>query len=437
MVQTGVERILQEGAKTSMSSKKLDFDIIIFALARWDGNYSSTSYSLAKALSEHTRVFYIDNPFTIKYFYAKRKTEMIRRRKNALLYGKDMFVNPDPDYPNLTAVTPKLVLPINWMPSGFFYNLFSKINDSIVSKTIDETCKQYNIRQYVFMNSFNPHFGKYFNLKHKPAVTSYYNVDDISQGPYLNKHGVTLEIDAIKKADVTLVTSSELKKISSKHSKNVQLLANAANVKLFQKAAQDLPVPEEIKAIPSDKKIICYIGNICWRLDYELLKKTAITHSDKVLLMVGPFAVDTYQKYGLDKLSNIVFTGKKNLEELPAYLKHSHCCIIPFLCNQLTKSIYPLKINEYLSAGKPVVTTNFSEDIRSFENIIHVSDTHNDFVHNIDKAIATDSGLLQQKRISHSAPNNWHDRAQQFIGIVEEILHTKNDNGRSERRRSA
>src|SRR5688500_17944128 len=115
MVQTSVERILQEGSKTGLTEKALDYDILIFALARWDGNYSSTSYSLAKALSAHTCVFYIDNPFTVKLFFKDRNSAQIKKRKNALLYGKDIFVTPDPAHPNLVAVTPKLVAPINWM----------------------------------------------------------------------------------------------------------------------------------------------------------------------------------------------------------------------------------------------------------------------------------------------------------------------------------
>jgi teichuronic acid biosynthesis glycosyltransferase TuaH len=431
MVQTGVDRILQKSSQTGLTEDKLDYDILIFALSRWDGDYSSTSYSLAKALSQHTRVFYIDNPFTIKHFYKTRNTPQTKRRKNALLWGKDIFTKPDANHPDLTAVTPKLVFPINWMPAGFWYDTFSKVNDQIVSKAIDQTCHAFGIKKYLLINCFNPHFGKHFSLKQKPFLNIYYNVDDISQGPYLNKHGVALEAAAMKKADFTLVTSSELKNLSTKHAKNVFLLANAANVNLFQKALrEDLPVPEEIRLIPASKKIICYVGNICYRLDYDLLKKIASTHPDKILLMIGPFAVDTYKSSGLNKLPNVIFTGKKDLSELPAYLQHVDCCIIPFLCNQLTKSIYPLKINEYLSAGKPVVTTAFSEDIRSFSRVIHVSHTHTDFVRNIDRALTTDSPDLQQERMFYSANNNWTDRARQFIGIVEEFLHA-NDKRKS------
>jgi glycosyltransferase involved in cell wall biosynthesis len=176
--------------------------------------------------------------------------------------------------------------------------------------------------------------------------------------------------------------------------------------------------------------VICYTGNICQRLDYELLKRIATAHSDKTLLMIGPPARNDYETSGLSKLPNVIFTGRKPIGELPAYLKHSHCSIIPFLCNQLTKSIYPLKINEYLSAGKPVVTTKFSEDIVGFSKIAYLSETPEQFIRNIDKAIAEDSDANRIERMIFSASNNWEARARHFIDLTVEFL-KRNDRGRA------
>ena len=421
-----MESILQESSPTRLKTGDVDYDIIMLALPRWDGNYSSTAYSLAKALSKHTRVFYIDNPFTIKYFLTERKSEQVQRRKKALIHGKDIFVTPDKEYPNLVAVTPRLTIPINWMNAGFLYNTLSKVNDRIVSEAINKTIHDHGVRKFVFINSFNPLFGRYFSFSVKPFLKIYHTVDDISQSAYLDRHGVWLEKQAMKDADLTMVTSSELKRLSEQHTKHVYLLPNAANVRLFQKALlHSLPMPDEIRKLPTDKKIIGYAGNICHRIDYALLVKIAKRHHDKILLMIGPFANDSYKLSGLDKLPNVVFTGKKKLEELPAYLKYTHCCIIPFLCNQLTRSIYPLKINEYLSTGKPVVTTNFSQDILSFRDVAYTSENHEEFLRNIDRAVSEDSEDLRLKRLLSARDNNWEDRARQFTAIVEEFLQWK------------
>jgi glycosyltransferase involved in cell wall biosynthesis len=406
--------------------REIDFDIIMLALPRWDGAYSSTAYSLAKELSKYTRVFYIDNPFTYKDYFSNKNSDQIVRRKSALLNGNNIFTQPDKDYPNLTAVTSRLILPINWLPQGFLYNTFSRWNDAVMLRAIQTTVKTYSIKKFAFINSFNPLLGKYFPKSFNPFLTIYHCVDDISKSAYISKHGTILEDETVQRADLTMVTSMELKRLKSNHSSHVYYLPNAADVALFQKAVyEDLPKPEVLQGIT--KKIICYTGNICHRLDYTLLVKIAEKHSDKILLMIGPFANDNYKKAGLDKMTNVVFAGRKSIEELPGFLKYSDCCIIPFLCIPLTKSIYPLKINEYLSAGKPVVTTNFSEDIANFGEVALVSTTHEAFLDNISRAIDTDNGDRLKERVKYSSTNSWSYRAKQFFEIVDK--HVK-ENGK-------
>jgi hypothetical protein len=84
------------------------------------------------------------------------------------------------------------------------------------------------------------------------------------------------------------------------------------------------------------------------------------------------------------------------------------------LCNTLTASIYPLKINEYLAAGKAVVSTSFSEDIRSFAPVIHLASTHDDFIHKIELALSENNPSLTQKRIEIANTNTWEARIKQL-----------------------
>jgi teichuronic acid biosynthesis glycosyltransferase TuaH len=403
--------------------RALDYDIIMLALPRWDGLYSSTAYSLAQALSTHTRVFYIDNPFTFKDYLTHRDAPQLKKRKSALMYGKEIFRNPVPENDNLVAVTPKLIFPINWLSEGRIYDALAKINDHIVFKAITQTLESYSIRKFVFINSFNPLFGRYFPESFSPLLTIYHCVDDISKSEYISKHGTRLEREAVKKADFTLVTSMELKRLKEIDSPKVYYHPNAANVDLFQQGFISKPgKPVELQEIPAGKKVIFYMGNICHRLDYELLRKISIEHSDKYLVMVGPRTNENYKKAGLDTKPNVIFTGSKLLQELPAYVANSDCCIIPFLRNELTRSIYPLKINEYLSGGKPVVTTDFSEDIVNFAKVAYVSGSHDAFIGNIQQAIDTDTFEMAKARVAYASSNNWEARADQLLEYVKTNL---------------
>lgn len=409
-----------------MQSTKLPYDVIMFALPRWDGQYSSTAFSLAQALSQHTRVFYIDNPFTWKDFLLNGKSKQIQRRRDALMGSGSPFSKPIAGNDNLIVVTPQLVLPINWMPTGRIYAAFSKRNERVVYKVLSKLISTYNVERFVFVNSFNPLFLSRLSDEVRPLLTVYHCVDDISKSDYIAKHGTRLEREAIKHADLTLVTSRELKRVKERESKRVYYLPNAANVELFRQAFDgNTSRPAELKQIPPKQKIILYMGNICQRLDYDLLVKLARAHSDKTLVMVGPQTNPGYRTSGLSSLSNVLFTGPKDLTELPAFVAASACCIIPFLCIPLTKSIYPLKINEYLAGGKPVVTTNFSEDIATFAGVAKVSENHDEFISGVSDEINNDSPGKAKERVEYAAANNWNTRALQMLEIFEENINNR------------
>lgn len=402
------------------------YDIIILALPRWDGTYSSTSYSLAKEFSKQHRVFYIDNPFTIKDVISLYKTPKIQARKNALLFGRNIYKKVPGLPDNFTAVTPPMAIPSNFLPKGILYNTCSEINDKLIFATIRKILKDHEVRDFIFINSFNPFYARFFPKDICPLLKIYHTVDDISQSRYTSKHGTWLEKEAALAADLTLATSRQLTARMKEVTRNVHHLPNAADISLFKQAARvKLERPEELKGI--DKKVICYIGNIDkLRINYPLLKKIATYHTDKILLMVGPSATQVYKDYGLDKISNVIFTGTKPLEKLPAYLQHVDCTIIPFVCSELTRSIYPLKINEYLAAGKPVVSTIFSEDISSFEKVTYLAETDDEFVKLIDLSIQEDSEEKQKKRIHASESNTWAARAESFYKIISEYLQRGN-----------
>lgn len=386
-------------------------------MSRWDEPYSSTIFSLAKEFARHHRVFYIDHPYTIKDFWQKNKQADAPYRRSALLFGKDIFTPLSHLSPNLVAVTPRLTLPINWANGGL-YNALARWNNTSVIAAIRKTIQQYHIKQYVFINSFDPFFAPQLPPDIAPTQYIYQSTDAMQQGAYVAKHGVKLEQELMKRANKTLVTSQQLLKYAQQFSNNAHLLPNAADVALFnQTATQHFARPTDLPN--TSQPIIMYTGNISQsRMDFALLQKIAQQHPNKQLVCIGPIDSPEHLKYGLDKMPNVTFLPPKKIEQLPSYLQYAQCCIIPFLANELTQSIYPLKINEYLAAGKPVVTTNFSADIADFAHIAHVAQSHTDFVQAIQTAISNNTPQREQARIAVAQNNSWQARAKQFLSLI-------------------
>jgi teichuronic acid biosynthesis glycosyltransferase TuaH len=391
------------------------YDIIFLALPRWDGPYASTAFSLAQELAKHHRIFYFDNPYTWKDVLKDWSKPSIRNRRNSLLRGK-LGIKLLAD--QLFIFSSRAVLPINFLPKGFLYNFLERINNKLVANTINKLIAEKNVKKYILINSFNPFYFP-LDISQEPLLTIYQSVDNIEKSNYVGKHGTRKEKEIAKVADFVITTSSQLTQKLSHWNKHVYCIPNAADTKLFSKAQNELfAKPSEWNLI-GDRKVIIYTGNICHRLDYNLLYEIAKFHSDKVLLMVGPSKNNLYERVGLQNLPNVVFTGSKQPHELPAYLQHSDCAIIPFLCNELTASIYPLKINEYLASGIPVVSTPFSEDILAFNDIIEISNTTAQFVHLIENAIVNNTELQTQERLRYAMKNTWEDRTQKLLEYID------------------
>lgn len=404
-----------------------NYDLIILTMSRHDDEYSSTIYSLAKEWAKQHRVFYIDHPFTIKDLIMHPTHPAIKRRLAAWFRGgQTRYTHPEGLPQNFIAVTPSPVLPINFLPAGTFFEQVSRLNDQLFFKAVLQTIKDFNIRKYLFINSFDPFFARNFPTNFRPDLHIYQSTDDISQEPYVARHGVRLENEAVAKANLTLCTSQELTRQKGRFSAHTHLLPNAADIGLFRQALdQTLPLPDDLKPI-SDKQqpIVIYTGNLtAMRFDYQLMTAAAQYHTDKQFVCIGPYVAQETEL--LIQLPNVSFLGPKPIHLLPNYLQHAKCAVIPFKVNTLTQSIYPLKINEYLAAGKPVVTTSFSDDIKQFETIAHICRNTTEFIEQIDRALALNDLRHQQKRLQFAEANSWPHRAQLFWEIITPYLNPK------------
>ena len=399
-----------------------EYDIILYTLFPTDNSYSSVSLSMAKEFAKHNRVFYINKPYSIKDFLGNLGNKKVRERTPKLLTNRIQYEYLEKIPNNFVAATPTLSLPINWLPKGNVYHFFHQYNTRIVHRAVRKFIKDFSIKKYIYLNCYNPYGAAVLPKNFNASLNVYQSIDDISQNDYTIKHGLSLENQAIRQADITLVTSKELWNLKSKISPNTYVLNNAVDNSVFKKTLeQQFPKPKEL--VGRTGKVVGFIGNLDeLRVDYSLIKKAALHHADKTFLLVGPLNNTEYLELSLPDIPNIIFTGGKNLYDLPQYLQYMDCTLIPFLCNTLTKSIYPLKINEYLTAGKPVVATNFSEDIQSFKEHIYLADSEADFIRLIDKALEPQTEEVIKNRIALAEANTWTARIEQFWKIVEQYL---------------
>ena len=156
-------------------------------------------------------------------------------------------------------------------------------------------------------------------------------------------------------ADDVVASSKDLFDRCKLRNENVHLIRHGVSFDHFVTAVNDeLRRPSDLP----DGKIIGFFGLISEWVDQELLVRLAKEIPDAHIVLIGKADVNVES---LATVSNIHILGPKLFDELPSYVAHFDVGIIPFVVNDLTKAVNPIKLREMLAAGCPVVSTDLEE----------------------------------------------------------------------------
>ncbi|GAA4840598.1 glycosyltransferase [Algivirga pacifica] len=377
--------------------------VVIQAMPRWDGAYASTSFTIAKELSKDRLVFYVDHPFTWKDMLNKSAEAQLERRR-ALWNRQTYHEKPFKDLPNLVIISPKPVPSINFLPPGSVYNQCRAYNNRLVWNYINMTLDRFAVSEFVYLNSFDPVYSMVDTTK-EVLLKIYHSVDYMPGERYIARHGVQAEELFAKQADIVIGTSEPITKRLRKWNRRAMTIENAADFSMFDEFKGE--VPEDMASIPYPR--VLYLGNIGLRMDYTMLEDIVSENEGVNFVFAGPENSREFKGEALKKYKNVYFLGRKDYEKVPAYIKGADLCIIPFIRNEYTRHIYPLKINEYLSMGKPVLVSNFA-DFSSFKDVVYLYESKEEFQEKMQEALTVDGEDKISERKAVAASNTWEKR---------------------------
>jgi O-antigen biosynthesis protein len=215
---------------------------------------------------------------------------------------------------------------------------------------------------------------------------------------------VQLEKRLFSDSDLTITTSAWLDQSVAKHARYRALIRNATDYELFSQ------VPESPYRDPQGRRIIGYYGAIAEWLDLDLVAALAQQHPECSVVMIGADTVNA--KYRFEKLPNVTFMGEVPYRELPHYLHSFDVCLLPFKVGPLTLATNPVKVYEYLSAGKAVVATDLPE-MAQFDGLVYVAAKQRQFVETVGLILAApESRDLIQRRKKFAQRQTWRHRTE-------------------------
>ena len=204
-------------------------------------------------------------------------------------------------------------------------------------------------------------------------------------------------------------------KIKESSDKIPALISNGVDYEHFKYTEYDMP--DDLTPIrDSYKTILCYYGALANWFDYDLIKKIA-ENKNYAIVLIGQDYDKTLSASGVLDIDNVFFLGRKNYSELPAYGCNVDVCIIPFLINEITEATSPVKLFEYMAMEKPVVVTALPE-CKKYESVFY-SESHEEFIANIEKAVAAASSEEHRAlEIKEAQENTWQSKARDMISYI-------------------
>jgi glycosyltransferase involved in cell wall biosynthesis len=385
-------------------------DIVCVSFVTWDDHWG-TSQQLMSRLAKKNRVFFMDQPISPLSFVTG-----VRKRSAVWQQFKRWLSGPRKVADNVWAGSPPPVLPFRTN------RLVNAINAALIRRWLRTATRKLGFNSPIFWN-FEPGLPD-LGRGVKPSLSVFHCVDDFSAIPYWwhnSANQMALEAKCCRESDVVICTGRNLVESRRQYNGNIHFVPEGADVEAFGAATSEaVPVPEGMAALPNP--VIGYVGVIDFRLDVPLIEYMAEVHPEWSFALVGPMKGDTLDMTKLRSLANVHFFGRQKLEDVPAYVKGMDVCLIPYVLNDYTHHIFPLKLYEYMAAGKPIVASAMSEMLHYEGEEMALGRSPEDFLAKVENALNSDSPERAGSRQRKARSESWDHRVEAASVIIEPML---------------
>ncbi len=376
-------------------------DIIMFCQQDWDLQLGTNARNLAREFARYNRVLYVHVPLNLHTLLTGFRRPAVRQRRQILLGQVESLVQVES---NIWVLTPDcLALPTNWLPSTRLFQAVNAVNAKLLSRKIQAAASALGFTDFYLLQDGLIYQGTALKALLQPRQFIYYLRDFMSAVPYFRRHGPAAEVQLLQQADVVAANSAYLTDYARSHNPQSYDIGQGCVLSLYR-ADTAHEVPADLAAVPQPR--LGYTGFLTSvRLDLELLVSLARARPDYQLVLVGPEDED-FRQSPLHALPNVHFLGNKVPAQLPAYVQHFDVCINPQVINVVTQGNYPLKIDEYLAMGRPVVATR-TRAMDLFAEYTYLASTPVEWLSQLAHALTHPDAARAARGVAFAQSHTW------------------------------
>ena len=368
----------QKKAHQKIPTRRFPYDVLVFPVVDWHDRFQRPQHLSMELAKMGARVFYFCNRFVPSLCVYK------------------------PDVSNVAPNIYWTMLPGSIHPPDIYTDIPSELQVAAIVEGIRRVRDWCRIGAAVSIVDY-PFWAPI--VRQVPNTVVVYDcMDAYASFANAGRPARELEQDVITGADIVVCSSEHLRNSMRRYGCDSILVRNGVTVAHFEKRP-------ELLAFERRRPTAGYWGATAEWTDIELLVHAARQLPDVDFVIVGEvMRIDVSE---LTKLPNVRMIGEVPYSALPAYLHGFDVCILPYRVCEYALASDPMKVWEYMSAGKPVVAVLLPE-IERLHNLITLTSTPAEFIEGIRKGVTENDPVLRERRIAYARENSWESRAAQL-----------------------
>lgn len=226
--------------------------------------------------------------------------------------------------------------------------------------------------------------------------------------PYLRACLRTL----VEGCDVTIASADALADDLRALGGSPHVVRHGVDVEHFAASA---PPPAALAGL--ERPLIGCVGLVDDHLDFDALRAVADGLERGTVVLVGGVNTDTAVLHH----PRIALVGRRPYAEMPAFLHAFDACLVPFARTRLTAGVNPIKLREYLAAGRPTVATDLPE-VQPYGDAVDLVPAGGSWPDAVRHALADDSPSARAARQARVRRDSWDAAAERVERLMAPLV---------------